>query len=123
MINLRWTVTLMAVHIFFFLAAESSEVRMIALNLMLVTATLALMFHSHEINIQAYRIFDEDKNVYAFEEWISDKPELGQALAYAHNLNPDDFMTFCRLLVEVRYHKDQKVLEMVSRYFRRENKK
>lgn len=120
MINTRWVTLVLSIHLFGFFLSSSEIASAVFLLCFVITASIALLFHQHEVKVRAYRIFDNPANVHKFEQWIENKPELADAITWAHQLPPDDFMTFCRLLVEVRYHKDQSALELVSRHFRRE---
>jgi hypothetical protein len=119
MINTRWASIVIALQIFGFILSGSPYDAVFLMTLM-ITAIICLLFHPHQLKLRAYRVFTDPATVYKFEEWIQNKPELAEAIKWAHALSPDDFMTFCRLLVEVRYQKDQNALELVSQHFRRE---
>lgn len=54
------------------------------------------------------------------ETWLAQNPDLYHAVRVVQNLTPDEFMRFCRLVVEIRYSKDQLALTYVSRAFQRE---
>ena len=54
------------------------------------------------------------------ETWLAQNPDLDHAVRVGQNLTPDEFMRFCRLVVEIRYSKDQLALTHVSRAFQRE---
>ena len=54
------------------------------------------------------------------ETWLAHNPDLYHAVRVVQNLTPDEFMRFCRLVVEIRYSKDQLALTHVSRAFQRE---
>lgn len=54
------------------------------------------------------------------ETWLAQNPDLYRAVRVVQNLTPDEFMRFCRLVVEIRYSKDQLALTHVSRAFQRE---
>lgn len=115
MVNIRWLYPVLGVLLILGLLGNKES-----LTAGLVLAGLALVFTPDQLKIRAYRIFDRKENVVKFEDWLDERPDLADALQKAHNLTPDDFMTFCRLLVEIRYKKDQAGLEMIARQFRRE---
>ena len=54
------------------------------------------------------------------ETWLRNRPALREAVRLVHNLPPDDFMRFCRLVVELRYEKDQMSLAHVAERVRKE---
>ena len=54
------------------------------------------------------------------ETWLAQNPDLYHAVRVVQNLTPDEFMRFCRLVVEIRYSKDQLALTHVSRAFQKE---
>lgn len=54
------------------------------------------------------------------ETWLAQNPDLYRAVRVVQNLPPDEFMRFCRLVVEIRYSKDQLALTHVSRAFQGE---
>ena len=120
MIDYRWAIPILVALFVGYAFAEGTAQGVLALAFM-NAAMLVLMFHRTQIDIHAKGVLGRTEE-HEFEAWLQKRPELLEAVRVAHSLTPDDFMTFCSLLVEVRYYKDQKALELISRHFSREKK-
>lgn len=48
-------------------------------------------------------------------------PDFAHALMYVFNLNPENYMSFARIVNDLRYECDQRVLRDVSDQFRLEH--
>lgn len=65
-------------------------------------------------------LFEDNYSYNEFKERMAEDPEFAQALRYIYSLSSKDYMAFCRLVVEARYHHDQSVLRIQSNQFNKE---
>lgn len=96
------------------------EVNIATLLALLILGPLAYSCKKSEISIKYGRdIFASHYNRNIFYANLKEDKALREAIEYVWNLTPEDFVTFSRVLVEIRDSSNQEALKEVSRYFRR----
>jgi hypothetical protein len=83
---------------------------------------MGLLFANTEdkINLQVHNLFDDNVQVNEYMEKMKTDSAFAQAVSYVYHLSPTDHLKFGRLISELRYEADQKVLAQFARIFRKE---
>lgn len=72
------------------------------------------------LNKRAMNIFDLPRGAKTeFHGFSIGDENFANAIHYIHAMSPDEFMRFCRAMVELRYDAEQNGLAAVAEYLRR----
>ena len=118
--RLRRAILLMCATGFMFFLLGNIQAASLILTADLVL--LGLLYASREDNItlKVTNLFDENVQVNEFLDKMKTDPAFAQAVHYVFNLSSNDLLKFARLIVEMRYEADQKVLALFAKIFRKE---
>lgn len=86
---------------------------MLQLNMMNV-------FRSHQVKVVARDLFEDNARVNELHSQLLNDEEFSQALSYAAGLDSNQFIVFCRTLIEVRNERNRRQLREMSSQYRRE---
>lgn len=71
---------------------------------------LLLNFKHDTFKVRSNRMFQDHQSIAELQAWLDCNPDLGPLLRYASGLSHEDFQSLVRLMIEVRYDFDQKIL-------------
>lgn len=117
--KLRRAITLMCVGGIF---ASFINPMVAAVFLIADLVLLGLLFANREdsITLRVANLFDDNVQINEYTAKMRTDKQFAQAVAYVYNLSPGDLLKFGRLISELRYEADQKVLKRFADIFRKE---
>lgn len=121
-LKLRDNIIGMSLSAVMFLAMGQKVAAGYLIGLAGILLALYLSLRATVLPIKTKALFEERWSTTEFKELLEKNPEFKVAVQYCFNLSSEDFLRFCRLLVEYRDESNQKALKDVSDFFRRTHK-
>lgn len=115
-----WTLASVQAVLALFFSQSNPSLALVFLGGVMLQLNMMNVFRSHKVKVIARDLFEDNARVNALRAQMMEDEEFSQALSYAAGLDSDQFITFCRAVIEVRNERNRRQLRELSGQYRRE---